>query len=98
VPPVVDPDGVEIATILELVDLRGLKVVDVGCGDGRLTFACAREGARVFAFDPDEEGIARAREETPRELRRRVRFEVADAAQIELPRGEFDLALFSWSL
>jgi ubiquinone/menaquinone biosynthesis C-methylase UbiE len=98
VPLVVDPDGVEIATILELVDLRGLNVVDVGCGDGRMTFACACEGARVFAFDPDEEGIAQAREETPRELRRRIRFEVADAAQIELPRGEFDLALFSWSL
>jgi 2-polyprenyl-3-methyl-5-hydroxy-6-metoxy-1,4-benzoquinol methylase len=97
-PLVVDPDGVEIATIRELVALDGLRVVDVGCGDGRLTFACAREGARVFAFDPDEEEIAKAREETPRELRRRVRFEVADAAQIELPRGEFDLALFSWSL
>jgi ubiquinone/menaquinone biosynthesis C-methylase UbiE len=98
VPLVVDPDEVEIATILELVDLRGLKVVDVGCGDGRMTFACAREGARVFAFDPDEEGIALAQEETPTELRRRVRFKVADAAQIELPKGEFDLALFSWSL
>jgi ubiquinone/menaquinone biosynthesis C-methylase UbiE len=52
----------------------------------------------VFAFDPDEESIAAARAETPRELRRRVRFEVADAAQVELPRGEFDLAVFSWSL
>ncbi len=95
---VVDPDGVELATIRELVDLRGLRVVDVGCGDGRLSFACAREGATVLAFDPDEEAIATARAETPRALRRRIRFEVADAAQIELPKGEFDLALFSWSL
>jgi predicted RNA methylase len=95
---VVDPDGVELSTISELVDLRGRNVVDVGCGEGRLTFACASAGANVFGFDPDEEGIERARAETPRDLRKRVRFEVADAAEIDLPRRRFDLALFSWSL
>ena len=52
-PAVIDPDGVELETIRELVDLSGLRVVDVGCGEGRLSFACAREGAEVFAFDPD---------------------------------------------
>jgi 2-polyprenyl-3-methyl-5-hydroxy-6-metoxy-1,4-benzoquinol methylase len=95
---VVDPDGVERGAILELVDLRGKHLVDVGCGDGRLSFVCAREGANVFAFDADEEGIERARAETPSELRKRVRFEVADGAEIDLPRRKFDLALFSWSL
>jgi 2-polyprenyl-3-methyl-5-hydroxy-6-metoxy-1,4-benzoquinol methylase len=98
VPLLVDPDGVELATIRELVDVRGLRVVDVGCGDGRLTFACARGGADALGIDPDDEAIAKARAETPRDLRERVRFEVADAAQVELPTGEFDLALFSWSL
>jgi 2-polyprenyl-3-methyl-5-hydroxy-6-metoxy-1,4-benzoquinol methylase len=98
VPLVVDPEGVELATIRELVDLRGLRVVDVGCGDGRLSFALAREGADVFAFDPDEEAIATARTETPEALSTRVRFEVAHARELDLPRGEFDLALFSWSL
>jgi 2-polyprenyl-3-methyl-5-hydroxy-6-metoxy-1,4-benzoquinol methylase len=97
-PTVVDPDGVEAATIRELVDLAGLRVLDVGCGDGRLSFACAREGAEVFAFDPDEDVVEIARTETPRELRKRLRFEVAHAREIELPKGEFELALFSWSL
>jgi D-alanine-D-alanine ligase len=98
VPLTIDPDGVEIATIRELLDPSGLSVVDVGCGEGRMTVELARAGARVFGFDADEESIDRARGETPAELRERVRFEVADAAQIELPRGEFDLAMFSWSL
>jgi 2-polyprenyl-3-methyl-5-hydroxy-6-metoxy-1,4-benzoquinol methylase len=97
-PLVVDPDGVEAATIRELVELRGRRVVDVGCGEGRLSVVCAREGASVHAFDADEDSIAIARSDTPAALRRRIRFEVADAAQIELPKGEFDLALFSWSL
>jgi 2-polyprenyl-3-methyl-5-hydroxy-6-metoxy-1,4-benzoquinol methylase len=97
-PIVVDPDGVEPATIRELIDVSGLRVVDVGCGYGRLSFACARDGAEVYGFDSDEESIAKAQSETPRALRRRIRFEVAHAAEAELPRGEFDLALFSWSL
>jgi len=97
-PLVVDPDGVEIATIRELVDLNGLRVVDVGCGEGRLSLACARDGAYVFGLDPDEDSIASARKQLPRALRGRVRFAVGDAAQVELPKGEFDLALFSWSL
>jgi len=98
VPLVIDPDGVEIETIRQLVDVRGLGLLEIGCGDGRMTFACAREGASVFAFDPDEELIRKARAATPRGLESRVRFEVGDAAEIELPKGEFDLALFSWSL
>lgn len=97
-PPTVDPDGVEPATIRELVDLSGRRVLDVGCGDGRLSFVCARQGAEVLGFDPDEEAVAIARAETPRELRQRLRFEVAHAREIELPKGEFDLVLFSWSL
>jgi 2-polyprenyl-3-methyl-5-hydroxy-6-metoxy-1,4-benzoquinol methylase len=97
-PMVVDPDGVELATIRELVELRGLSVLDVGCGPGRLALACASDGAQVFAFDPDEDAIATARAETPAELSRRIRFEVAHGREIELPKGEFDLALFSWSL
>jgi ubiquinone/menaquinone biosynthesis C-methylase UbiE len=97
-PAIIDPDGVEIVTIKELVDLRDLRIVEIGCGDGRLTFECGREAASVVAVDSDEDAIRKARAETPNALRRRIRFEVADAAQLELPKGEFDLALFSWSL
>ena len=84
---VVDPDGVELPTIRGLVDLAGLDILEVGCGEGRMTFGCA-----------EEELVEAARRATPRALRDRIRFEVADAAEIELPPAEFDLALFSWSL
>ena len=76
----------------------GSRVLDVGCGDGRLTFGCAEHAASVYAFDSDEELIESARANTPRALRDRIRFEVAEAAEVELPGTEFDLALFSWSL
>jgi 2-polyprenyl-3-methyl-5-hydroxy-6-metoxy-1,4-benzoquinol methylase len=97
-PAIIDPDGVEIVTMRELVDFEGLRIVEIGCGEGRLTFECGREGASVLAFDSDKDAIRKARADTPRALRQRICFEVANAAQIELPKGEFDLALFSWSL
>jgi ubiquinone/menaquinone biosynthesis C-methylase UbiE len=95
---VVDPDGIEIEAIRELVDLRGRRVVEIGCGDGRITLQYARDAAAVLAFDTDEDAIRDANRGRPRDLDDRVRFDVADAAEIELPAGEFDLALFSWSL
>jgi ubiquinone/menaquinone biosynthesis C-methylase UbiE len=98
VPATIDPDGVEIMTVEELVDLEGLRIVEIGAGNGRLTLQVGSKAASVFAFDSDADAIKKARAETPKALRRRIRFEVADAAELELPKGEFDLALFSWSL
>jgi len=40
-------------------ELRGLKVLDVGCGDGYLARHVARKGAQVWAFDWIEGLIAR---------------------------------------
>jgi ubiquinone/menaquinone biosynthesis C-methylase UbiE len=93
-----DPHGVELQTFDELVDVDDLRVLELGCGDGRFTFRYGRRAASVLGVDPDEEAIATARSETPRGLRRRLRFEAANARSLELPSGEFDLALFSWSL
>jgi ubiquinone/menaquinone biosynthesis C-methylase UbiE len=98
VPLLVDPDGIETEAIRELVVLEGASVVELGCGDGRITFRYAAEAARVLAFDTDEDAIRTADAAVPEELRDRLRFEVAHAAEIELPTSEFDLALFSWSL
>ncbi len=97
-PLVVDPDGIEMPTICELVDPSGLRIVEVGCGDGRITFQHAPSAASVTAFDADKEAIHDARAALPAELHGRVDFRHADAAEIDLPAGEFDLALFSWSL
>jgi ubiquinone/menaquinone biosynthesis C-methylase UbiE len=93
-----DPNGVELETFDDFVDVEGLRVLEVGCGDGRFTFRYGRRTQSVLAIDPDEEAIETARRETPARLRRKLRFEAAGAREFELPRAEFDLALFSWSL
>lgn len=93
-----DPFADEQAALAGLVDFAGLRVLEVGAGDGRVTWRYAADAASVLAIDPDEERVAKARADMPAELVDRVRFEVADVAELEVPRRSFDLAYFSWSL
>jgi ubiquinone/menaquinone biosynthesis C-methylase UbiE len=95
---IIDPNGDEIAALAEIVDLRGARVLEIGAGEGRLTWRFAGETEHVLAVDPDEERICQARADLPSDLAERVRFEVAGAAELEVPARTFDLALLSWSL
>ena len=94
----IDPEGVETAVLHELVDVRGQRVLEIGAGDGRLTWRYAELAAAVLAIEPKELLVAQAREATPPALRDRVVFEVGDAATAPLPAGTFDVVLFARSL
>lgn len=93
-----DPEGVETQVIHGLVDFRGKDVLEIGCGDGRMTWLYADAAASVLAFDPDEPSISTAREETPERLNARVAFRVAGMTDIELADATYDVGLLSWSI
>ena len=93
-----DPEEAESRVIHELIDFGGRDVLEIGCGDGRLTWRYAREAASVLAIDPKESEIAAARESTPDSLKSIVSFQVADITSIELPESAYDLVITSWSL
>jgi ubiquinone/menaquinone biosynthesis C-methylase UbiE len=95
---VLDPEGNHLAALRRLADFGGLRVLEVGCGDGRLTTGIAADAASVLAFDPDAEAIGRARRSLPDELAEHVAFRVASAKAIEIEPASFDLVVFSWSL
>ena len=95
---VVDPDGTHLCVLRGLADFSGARVFEIGAGDGRLTTGFARDAASVLAIDPDEDSIAEAERSLAADLRERVSFRVASAADVEIPRTGFDIVLFSWSL
>ena len=86
------------AALRRLGDFRERRVLELGCGDGRLTLGIAENAASVLAFDSDAEAITRARQTLSTELAQRVTYRVASGKEIELERSSFDLVVFSWSL
>jgi ubiquinone/menaquinone biosynthesis C-methylase UbiE len=93
-----DPQGVELAAISAMVELDGKRVLDVGCGTGRLTSFAAQTAACVYAFDPNAESVARARASLSAQLRRRVSFGVHSVEALDVARRRFDTAVCGWSL
>jgi ubiquinone/menaquinone biosynthesis C-methylase UbiE len=94
----IDPEGVETRALKELAPVAGIRVLELGCGDGRVTFTYATDAASVLAVDPDEERIEKGRAALKPELASKITFIVAGAAEVDAPRETFDLALFSSSL
>jgi 2-polyprenyl-3-methyl-5-hydroxy-6-metoxy-1,4-benzoquinol methylase len=90
-----DLHEVEPRRIEELVPLEGTRVVDVGCGEGRLTGFAATRAVSVYAFDPNAERVEEARAAADME---RVRFGVHGAEARDVARESFDVALCGWSL
>jgi ubiquinone/menaquinone biosynthesis C-methylase UbiE len=94
----VDPEGRETQAIHELVDFEDKDVLEIGCGDGRLTWRYADATRTVLALDPEETDIQLANAGVPEAWHRKVTFRVADAINVDLPEGAFDVALFSRSI
>ena len=96
--PVLDPEGAHLRSLRHLADFGDASILEVGCGDGRLTMPLVKEAASVFAFDPDAEAVADARSRIAGELAERVTLRVGSAREVEIPRTQFDIVVFSWSL
>ena len=96
--PVLDPEGAHLAALRRLGDFRDKRVLELGCGDGRLTVGIARDAEHVLAFDPEAEAVERGRSSLPAELAGKVTYQVASGKEIEIEPHSFDLVVFSWSL
>src|SRR6187200_2228990 len=93
-----DLEGVHLASLRRLAGFRGRRVLEIGCGEGRLTKGLAAEAESVVAFDTNATLVEEAATVLDPEVREgRVRLSVASAADIDLPRSWFDVAVFSWS-
>jgi len=78
--------------------LRGRDVLEIGSGEGRLTFALATVARRVVAIDPDRSAIELGRAEARSRGLTNVRFALGTAQRLDAGRERFDVAVFSWSL
>ena len=97
--PLATPSDLELKTIRSLVDFSGCRVLEIGAGDGRLSWPFAPEAAQWIALDPDADEIAAARTEQERDKEKeKVRLAIGDGRALCFPAGHFDIAFFTWSL
>lgn len=89
-----DPEGYEITALGAMVpSFASCRVVEIGCGDGRLTRRYADTAESVVAIDPDAEAVAELARDLPRVDARAIGFD-----ELILPSQSVDIVLFAWSL
>ena len=78
--------------------VRGKRVLDLGCGDGRLALGVAAYARAVDGLDPDAELIALARRRARESRASGARFQVGAAQSLPYASGSFDVVISSWTL
>lgn len=93
-----DPEGIETKYLYEFADFDHARVLEIGCGDGRLTWLYANSARRVIAIDPHGEDLAELQNDRPKALGETLTLTQATAEALPFPRQTFDLAVLAWSL
>jgi ubiquinone/menaquinone biosynthesis C-methylase UbiE len=93
-----DPERREVRLLRRHVPLAGARVLEIGCGNGRLTQRIAGAAASMISIDPNRLEVARAHRTLPRRLHTKVRFAVGSAVTLPFPDRCFDVVILSWAL
>jgi ubiquinone/menaquinone biosynthesis C-methylase UbiE len=93
-----DPEKAEIEAVRTTVDWHGRRVLEIGCGDGRLARRLVRLGTRVVAVDPAAAEVHQGLADRPRTYREKLEFAVAEGERLPFKATSFDIVVFGWSL
>lgn len=77
-------------------DLRDKEILEVGCGDGRLSVRFADIAKRLVALDPNEDKLKKARERLQYH-HPKVQFVVGEGERLPFPDQSFDVIFYSLS-
>lgn len=94
-----DPEGFEKKTLHKFVDFKNARILEIGCGEGRLTWKYAAVSSLTVGFDPDYDALRIARADAQDKSRStHVHFANASASHIPFSKETFDIAILAWSL
>jgi ubiquinone/menaquinone biosynthesis C-methylase UbiE len=93
----IDPERNEIQFLQRLADFADRRVLEIGCGEGRLTWNYARAARRTVGIDPDLDALRVAQVDMPHDLEPKTVFACAMSEYLPFSKASFDLAIFAWS-
>jgi len=74
------------------------RVLEIGCGEGRLTWQYAKTTQLTVGIDVDADAVRVASIDRPYELTSKVHFSRAESEHLPFSKETFDMAILAWSL
>lgn len=92
-----DPEGIETHYLNKAINFKNQHVLEIGMGDGRLTWRYAHSAGRVTGIDLDADELKVAAAERPAGLRETVSLVQANSLDLPFRRETFDKTILAWS-
>ena len=93
-----DPERTEIKYLHKFADFAGKRVLEIGCGEGRLTWQYAKPARFTAGIDLDADRLRVGIIERPSDLEEKTIIARADSIHLPFPEKTFEIAILAWSL
>jgi ubiquinone/menaquinone biosynthesis C-methylase UbiE len=93
-----DPEHNESKYLHRFADFTDKRVLEVGCGEGRMTWQYAKATQTTIGIDPDPDALRIAKVDRSSDLEKRVLFSCAASEYLPFSKETFDMAVLAWSL
>jgi len=92
-----DPEHNETKYLHKFADFTDKRVLEIGCGEGRLTWQYASTPKFTIGIDPDHDSLRVATIDRPSDLNNKVLFSQAESEHLPFHKETFDMAVLAWS-
>ncbi len=93
-----DPERKESKYLHTFADFTNKRILEVGCGEGHMTWQYAKKTRMTIGIDLDTNALRVAKVDRPSDLEHNVLFASAASEYLPFSKETFDIAILAWSL